>query len=95
MQSIEVLRGSDGTFVITFPGTDLSGMDVELFDVAAALQGRLSALISAPEAGQVTLKVDGAVPLPLGKYPFRLRVFQPGSPSDRYLALPPIAVQVQ
>lgn len=95
MPTIELLRGSDGTFVLTFQGIDLSGKDVELFDVAAALQGGMTAQISDPGAGLVTLKLSGAALLPPGRYRFRLRVFQPGARPDGYFALPPIEIEVQ
>ena len=85
MIQIQSNSGSDVVLTVTLTDdsgpVDLTGRTALVFDVPAQLLGRVSALITNPATGVITISVEGSTPLPVKTYSFRVQINQPNGNS--------------
>ena len=85
MIQIQSTSGSDLVLTVTLTDdsgpVDLTGRSAAVFDVSAQLISRVSASITNPATGVITVSVEGSNPLPVKTYTFRVQINQPNGNS--------------
>jgi hypothetical protein len=85
MIQIQSNSGSDVVLTVTLTDdsgpVDLTGRSAVVFDVPDQLLSRVSAVITNPATGVITVSIEGSNPLPVKTYTFRVQISQPNGSS--------------
>ena len=95
MAEVEMIRGSDKDFIIRLKDAnedpiDITGRVLTVFDVSRTLTGRVTAEITDAAAGEMSVHVEGTLPLPLGLHSFRIQL----TAGTASIAVKPIQLRV-
>ena len=95
MAEVEAIRGADKDFVIRLKDAneepiDITGRTLLFFDISPSLSGRVSGSVTDGLNGEISVHVEGTVPLPLGLHSFRLQL----SAGSASIAIKPIQLKV-
>ena len=86
-EELPIIRGSDHSLLVTWRDTngdlvDMTNRELSFFDVSPKLEGRVTGEIKAPATGgQLSVRIEGNPPLPVGLYSFRMMLTTPSGDS--------------
>lgn len=95
MAEVEMIRGSDKDFIIRLKDSleapiDITGRVLTFFDISPTLSGRVSGSITDAVNGEISVHIEGTIPLSIGLHSFRVQL----TAGTASIAVKPIQLRV-